>query len=121
MHMVLFNTIDIYTAINLNWLSAACVVQWVEHVNIALLYLRCLFESRTGHLFLQILKRLLFLFLLNFLVLQYRFFILINLISLVTTTFSRWIRNTVKVNYRLSSLQFLKYELRHETSNNVAF
>ena len=33
--MVLFNTIDIYTAIMLNWLSAACVAQWVEHVNIA--------------------------------------------------------------------------------------
>ena len=33
--MVLFNTIDIYTAIMLNWLSVACVAQWVEHVNIA--------------------------------------------------------------------------------------
>ena len=36
--MVLFNTIDIYTAIMLNWLSVACVAQWVEHVNIAHLY-----------------------------------------------------------------------------------
>ena len=32
--MVLFNTIDIYTAIMLNWLSVACVAQWVEYVNI---------------------------------------------------------------------------------------
>ena len=37
----------------------------------------------------------LFLFLLNFLLLQYRFSILINLISLMTITFSRRIRNTV--------------------------
>ena len=33
--MILFNTIDIYTAIMLNWLLVACVAQWVEHVNIA--------------------------------------------------------------------------------------
>ena len=37
--MVLFNTIDIYTAIMLYWLSVACVAQWVEHVNIAHLYI----------------------------------------------------------------------------------
>ena len=36
--MVLFNTIDTYTAIMLNWLTVACVAQWVEHVNIAHLY-----------------------------------------------------------------------------------
>ena len=60
-----------------------------------------------------------FLFLLNFLLLQYRFSILINLISLVTSIFSRLIRNAV---LQLSlSLQFLKYELRHEISNNVTF
>ena len=35
MHVVLFSTIDIYTAIILNWLSVACVAQWGEHVNIA--------------------------------------------------------------------------------------
>ena len=38
--MVLFNTIDVYTAIKLNWLSDAWVAQWVEHVNIAHLYFR---------------------------------------------------------------------------------
>ena len=60
-----------------------------------------------------------FLFLLNFLLLQYRFSILINLISLVTPIFSRLIRNAV---LQLSlSLQFLKYELRHEISNYVTF
>ena len=64
-------------------------------------------------------ERLFFLFLLNFLLLHYRFSILMNFISLVTITFSRRIRNTV--NYRLSPLQFLRYELRHEISNNVAF
>ena len=39
MHVVLFNTIDICTAIMLNWLSIACVAQWVEHVNIEHLFL----------------------------------------------------------------------------------
>ena len=37
-HVVLFITIDKYTAIILNLLSVACVTQWVEHVNIARLY-----------------------------------------------------------------------------------
>ena len=37
--MVLFNTIDVYTALKLNWLSVAWVAQWVEHVNIAHLYI----------------------------------------------------------------------------------
>ena len=36
--MVLFNTIDILTAIMLDRLSVACVAQWVEHMNIAHLY-----------------------------------------------------------------------------------
>ena len=43
-HVILFNTIDVYTAIKLNWLSVAWVAQWIEHVNIAHLYflaLRC--------------------------------------------------------------------------------
>ena len=44
---------------------------------------------------LAIEKTIVFLFLLIFLLSQYRFSILINLISLVTTTFSRPIRNTV--------------------------
>ena len=34
----IFNTIDVYTAIKLNWLSVAFVAQWVEHVNIAHLH-----------------------------------------------------------------------------------
>ena len=38
MHVVLFNSIDKYTAIMRNWLSVPCVAQWVEHVNIAHLY-----------------------------------------------------------------------------------
>ena len=38
MHVVLFNTIDVYTAIKLNWLLVAWVTQWIEHVNIAHLY-----------------------------------------------------------------------------------
>ena len=39
MHVVLFNTIDVYTAIlKLNWLSVAWVAQLIEHVNIAHLY-----------------------------------------------------------------------------------
>ena len=33
-----FNTIDVYTAIKLNWLSVAWVAQWIEHVTIAHLY-----------------------------------------------------------------------------------
>ena len=60
-----------------------------------------------------------FLFLSKFLFLQYRFSILINLISLVTPIFPRLNRNAV---LQLSlSLQFLKYEQRHEISNNVTF
>ena len=39
MHMILFNTIDIYTAIMLIWLSVAYVAQWVEHGNIAHIFL----------------------------------------------------------------------------------
>ena len=38
MHVVLFYTIDVYTAIMRNWLSVAWVAQWVEHVNIAHFY-----------------------------------------------------------------------------------
>ena len=98
MHVVLFYTIDMYTTIMLNWLSVASMAQLVEHLNIAHLYseaLRCSFESRMRHLLLYLLKRLLLLFLLNFLLLQYRFSILINSIFLLTTTFSRPIRNTV--------------------------
>ena len=32
--MVLLNTIDVYTAIKLNWLSVAWVAQWIEHVTL---------------------------------------------------------------------------------------
>ena len=46
MHVVLFSTIDVYTAIKLNWLSVAWVAQWVEHVNIAHLYFKlCVVSS----------------------------------------------------------------------------
>ena len=38
--MVLFNIIDIYSAIMFNWQSVACLAQWVEHVNIASLYFK---------------------------------------------------------------------------------
>ena len=34
MHVVLYVTIDVYTAIMKNCLSISCVAQWVEHVNI---------------------------------------------------------------------------------------
>ena len=36
--VVLLNTINVYTAIILNWLSVAWVAQWVEQVNIPHLY-----------------------------------------------------------------------------------
>ena len=96
--MVLFNTIDVYTAIKLNWLSVACVAQWVEHVNIAHLYfLRSALLVRILHatfIFVTTLKTF-FLFLLNFLLLQNCFSILISLISLVKITFTHRIRNIV--------------------------
>ena len=60
------------------------------------------------------------LFLLNFLLLQNCFSILIHLISLVTITFTRRIRNTVLQLSPVAS-SVLKYELRHDISNNVAF
>ena len=39
MHAVLFNTIVRYTAIMLHWLSVARMTQWLEHVNIAHIFL----------------------------------------------------------------------------------
>ena len=36
--MVLYITIDVYTAIITNCLSVACVAQWVEHVIIAVIF-----------------------------------------------------------------------------------
>ena len=60
------------------------------------------------------------LFLLNFLLLRNCFSILINLISLVTITFTRRIRNTVLQLSPVAS-SVLRYELRHDISNNVAF
>ena len=95
--MVLFNTIDVYTAIKLNWLSVAWVAQWVEHVNIALLYFKlCVVSSNParGIYFCNYFKDF-FLFLLNVHLLQNCFSILINLISCVTITFTRRTRNTV--------------------------
>ena len=47
--MVLFNTIDIYTAIMLNWRSVTCVAQWLEHVNIALMFLSSALLVRILH------------------------------------------------------------------------
>ena len=96
MHVVLFNTIDVYTAIKLNRLSVAWVAQWIEHVNIALIFLSSALVVRILHatfIFVTTLKTFV-LFLLNFLLLQNCFSILINLISL-TVTFTRRIRNTV--------------------------
>ena len=81
----------------LNWLSAACVAQWLEHINITHLYFKlCIISSNpyTTFIIVAIEKTIVFIFII-FSVLQYRFSILINLISLVTTTFSRRIRNTV--------------------------
>ena len=96
--MVLFNTLDVYTAIKLNWLLVAWVAQWIEHVNIAHLYfLSSALLVRILHatfIFVTTLKTFV-LFLLNFLLLQNCFSILINLISLETITFTRRIRNTV--------------------------
>ena len=44
--MVLFNTIDVYTAIKLKWLSVAWVAQLIEHVNIAHLFFKlCVVSS----------------------------------------------------------------------------
>ena len=95
--MVLFNTIDIYTAIMLNWLSVTCVAQWVEHVNISLMFLSSALLVRILHatFIIVTIEKTMVLFYLNFLLLQYLFSVLINLISLVTTTFSSRIRNTV--------------------------
>ena len=60
------------------------------------------------------------LFLLNFLLLQNCFSILIYLITLVTITFTRRTRNTVLQLSPVAS-SVLRYELRHDISNNVAF
>ena len=97
MHVVLFNITDIFTAMKLNWLSVAWVAQWVEHVNIAHIFLSSALLVRILHatfIFVTTLKTFV-LFLLNFLLLPSCFSILINLISLVTITFTRRIRNTV--------------------------
>ena len=39
MRVVLYITIDAYTAILKNCLSIACLAQWIEHVNIAVIFL----------------------------------------------------------------------------------
>ena len=83
----------------LNWLSAACVAQWVEHVNIAHLYFLSsallVPIAYATFIIVTIVKDFCFYFYYFFFLLQYRFSILINLISLVTTTFCLRIRNTV--------------------------
>ena len=93
MHVVLFNTIDVYTAIKLNWLSV--VDRTREYCT--LIFLSCVLLVRilnATFIFVTTLKTFV-LFLLNFLLLQICFSILINLISLVTITFTRRISNTV--------------------------
>ena len=97
--MVLFNTIDVYTAIKLNWLSVAWVAETVGRTReyCTLIFLSSALLVRILHatfIFVTTLKTFV-LFLLNFFLLQNCFSILINLISLVTITFTRRICNTV--------------------------
>ena len=91
-------TIDLYTAIINNCLSVAFIAQWVEHVNIEQLFFKlCIVSSnpvRNMH-YCNYCKDFCFYFYSIFSFLQYRFSILSNLISSVTTTFSRQIRNNV--------------------------
>ena len=93
MHVVLFNTIDVYTAIMFYWLSGTWVAQWYRtREYCTLIFLSSALLVRILHATF-IFKDFFFLF--NILLLQNCFSILINLISLVTITFTRRIRNTV--------------------------
>ena len=120
--MVLFNTIDVYTAIKLN--IGHCLGGSVGRTR---KYCTFIFSSsallvRILHatfIFVTTLKTFV-LFLLNFLLLQNCFSILTNLISLVTLTFTRRIHNTVLQLSPVAS-SVLRYELRHDISNNVTF
>ena len=70
--MVLFNTIGVYTAIKLNWLLVAWVAQWIEHMNIAHIFLSPALLVRilqATFIFVTTLKTFV-LFLLDFLLLQ---------------------------------------------------
>ena len=91
--MVLFNTIDIYTAA----ISCLCgsVGRTHEYCTLTFLSSALLVRIPYATFIIVIIEKAFVFILLNFLLLQYRFSILINLISLVTTTFSRRIRNTV--------------------------
>ena len=87
--MVLFNTIDIYTAIMLNWLSVACVAQWVEHIFLSsALLVRIPYST---FIILTSEKTINFIKFSPFAI----SFLYFNLITLVTTTFSRRICNTI--------------------------
>ena len=99
MHMVLFNTIDIYIYRYKAQLAISCLGgsvgrtrEYCTHIFLSsALLVRILHAT---FIFVTTLKTFV-LFLLNFLFLQNCFSILINLISLVTITFTRRIRNTV--------------------------
>ena len=45
MHAVLYITTDVYIAIMNNYQSVACVAQWVEHVNTAVIFKLCVESS----------------------------------------------------------------------------
>ena len=47
--MVLFNTIDVYTALKLNWLSVAWEAQWVENEYCTLIFLSSALLVRIMH------------------------------------------------------------------------
>ena len=113
MHMILYVTVNVYTAIMISYpiryLSGSgdrirelsnfyfkhCVVSWNPIRNI----------YYCNYFFINF-----------FSFLQYRLSILFNLICLVTTTFSRRIRNTVAL-----ILVCHLFSLQHEISNSVAF
>ena len=120
MHMVLYITIEVYTAIMKICLSIACVAQWVEHVIIAQLFLSAASLVRIPYATFIIVKTFVFIFI--------KFSRFCNIVSpFCLVWFHRWQKYslvgsvTLYFNYRLSPLQFLRYlhEMRHEISNNV--
>ena len=93
MHVVLYITID--TTIMKICLSVACVAQWVELVKLARYFLSAASLVRILYATFIILKTSVFIFIKFSPFSQYRFSLLFSLISSVTKTFSRQIRNTV--------------------------
>ena len=97
MHVVLFNTIGIYR-FNAQ-LAISCLRGSVgrtrEYCKLIFLSSALLVRIPYATFIIVTIDETMFLFLLKFLLLQYRFSILINLITLVTPTFSRRIRNIV--------------------------